>query len=266
MLRELHAADRQAILGLAYQRERENLFLIGNAESAAAFSENRFFGAFEGTTLRAVAAWFGRFGSFVAAGGEADIPAVVDAALAAKVRIEAVPMVQPLASLVVEQLRRHGLIPRPEHQSLFLELSRRAFRPQGSAARPAREEDRDALVLLQRVLHERSGDAPITEQERGRIMIEYAVVAEADGRVVSTATAGVRSRRFAQAVGVITDARFRRRGYGAGCMSALCERCFAEGKEAVLLFTEANNLAAQALYAKLGFTVIGDFLLAEYQL
>ncbi len=78
------------------------------------------------------------------------------------------------------------------------------------------------------------------------------------------ATAGVRSRRFAQAVGVITDARYRRRGYGAGCMSALCQRCFAEGKEAGVLFREENNLAAQALYAKLGFTVVGDFLLAEY--
>jgi len=47
-------------------------------------------------------------------------------------------------------------------------------------------------------------------------------------------------------------------------MSALCQRCFAEGKEAVLLFTEKKNLAAQALYAKLGFAVIGEFLLAEY--
>jgi len=264
MIRELHAADRQAILDLAYRRERENLFLIGNLESSAAFSENRFFGAFRGDDLQAVSAWFGRFGSFVAAGEEAVIPSVVDAAAEAKVHIESVPMVQPLASLVVLQLHRRGLIPRPEHQSLFLELKRQAFRPQESTARPAREEDRDALVLLQRALHERSADAPITQQERNRIMIEAAVVAEADGVIAATATAGVRSRRFAQMVGVITDARFRRRGLAAGCVSALCQQCFAEGKEAVLLFTEAHNLAAQALYAKLGFTIIGDFLLAEY--
>lgn len=96
-------------------------------------------------------------------------------------------------------------------------------------------------------------------------MLEGAFVVEEDGHIAATATAGVHSRHFVQAVGVITDVRFRRRGLAAGCMSALCQRCFAEGKEAVLLFTEANNLAAQALYAKLGFTVIGKFLLAEYQ-
>ncbi|MFA5272787.1 MAG: GNAT family N-acetyltransferase [Candidatus Peribacter sp.] len=264
MLRELHAADRQAILGLAYTRERENLFLIGNAESAAAFSENRYFGAFDGNTLRAVSAWFGRFGSFVAAGEEASIPSVVDAALAEKVHIESVPMVQPRASVVVRQLRHRGMIPRVEHSSLFLELTRQAFRPQESAARPAREEDRDALVLLQRELHDRTGTAPITERERGKIMLEGAFVVEEDGHIAATATAGVRSRRYTQVVGVITDPQFRRRGFAAGCLSALCAQRFAEGKEAVFLFTEAQNTAAQALYAKLGFTVIGEFLLAEY--
>lgn len=95
-------------------------------------------------------------------------------------------------------------------------------------------------------------------------MIEATFVTEEDGTIVATATAGVRSHHYAQIVGVITDARYRRRGFAAGCLSALCAERFAEGKEAVLLFTEAKNTAAQALYAKLGFTVIGDFLLAEY--
>jgi len=264
MVRELFEADRQAILSLAYQREREHLFLIGNAESPATFSESRYFGAFEGNALRAVSAWFGRFGSFVAVGEEAAIPSVVDAALIAKVRIESVPMVEPRASLVVQQLRRRGFVPLKEHVSLFLELKRQAFHPQESVVRSAREEDRDALVLLQRILHERASTVPITERERNKISLEGAIVAEEDGHIAATATAGVCSRHFVQAVGVITDPRFRRRGLAAGCMSALCQRCFAEGKEAVLLFTEKKNLAAQALYAKLGFAVIGEFLLAEY--
>lgn len=264
MIRELHEADRQAILDLAYRRERENLFLIGNLESSAAFSENRFFGSFEGNTLRAIAAWFGRFGSFTATGAQEAISSVVDAVLTANVHIESVPMVQPLASIVVRQLRHHGFIPLVEHLSLFLELKRQAFRSQKSTARPAREEDRDALVLLQRTLHDQTSTAPITERERGKIMLEGAFVVEEEGHIAATATAGVHSRRYAQAVGVITDPRFRRRGLAAGCMSALCQRCFAEGKEAVLLFTEASNLAAQALYAKLGFTIIGDFLYVQY--
>ncbi|MDD5041255.1 MAG: GNAT family N-acetyltransferase [Candidatus Peribacteraceae bacterium] len=264
MVRELTAADRQAILDLAYRRERENLFLIGNTESPAAFSDNRYFGSFDGLTLRAVAAWFGRWGSFVATGEAADIPSIVDAALDAKVHIESVPAVQPYADLIVMRLKEQGLIPRVQHVSLFLELKRQVFHPFGSAARRAREEDRDALVLLQRDLHDRTGDIPITALERSRITLERAFVVEEDGHIAATATAGVDSRRFTQVVGVITDARFRRRGYAAGCMSALCAQSFVEGKDAVVLFTEAKNTAAQALYAKLGFTVIGDFLLAEY--
>ncbi len=264
MIRELHEADRQAILDLAYRRERENLFLIGNAESAVAYSKNRFFGTFRKNELRTVAAWFGRYGSFVVTGDIADVPSIVDAAIEENVTIESVPVVQPHASIIVQQLRRCGMVPRLEHPSFLLELKRQAFRPQGSAARPAREEDRDALVLLQRSLHERPSDIPITDQERDRIMIEATFVAEEDGTIVATATAGVRSRHYAQIVGVITLAHYRRRGFAAGCLSALCTERFGEGKEAVALFTDAKNTAAQALYSKLGFRNVGDFLLAEY--
>lgn len=264
MIRELHEADRQAILDLAYQRERENLFLIGNVESPTAFSENRFFGAFDEGHLCAVSAWFGRYGSFTATGREADIPHVVDSAVDAALHIESVPAIQPYARLIIERLRQRGLVPRVEHPSFLLELRKEEFHPLGSASRPAREEDRDALVLLQRSLRERDASIPLTEQERSRIMIEDTFVGEEGGLIVAKATAGARSRHYAQVVGVITRADYRRRGYGAGCMSALCERCFTEGKEAVLLCTEKKNLAAQALYAKLGFEIVGDFLAAEY--
>jgi|GEM_PF-937558 len=273
MVRELTQADRQAILDLAYSKERENLFLIGNLEFKEAFGSNRYFGSFQGKELRAVAAWSARFVSVVATGEQERIPEIVDAVMAAKLHIESVPAVEPYGSLIVRQLKVGGLTSSFEQPSVFMQLARADFhpfdfaqglRPYGPEARQAQERDRDAIVLLQRTMHAQDLTTPVTDLERGRIAVEQTFVAEEEGQIVATATAAVRSRHYAQVVGVVTHPDFRRKGYAAGSMSALCQHAFVQGAQFVLLFTGKANLPAQALYQKLGFTVIGDFLHAEY--
>lgn len=90
------------------------------------------------------------------------------------------------------------------------------------------------------------------------------MVIRQDGKIASTAAITARSRHYAQLGAVVTHPEYRRRGYAFQCVSALCARVFAEGKESVILFTSEANEAAQALYCKLGFRETGKYLLAEY--
>jgi ribosomal-protein-alanine N-acetyltransferase len=59
----------------------------------------------------------------------------------------------------------------------------------------------------------------------------------------------------AELYGVVTDPRFRRRGVAATVCSALVERLFDDG--GTLVFLDAENAGAEALYERLGFRRIG---------
>jgi ribosomal protein S18 acetylase RimI-like enzyme len=62
----------------------------------------------------------------------------------------------------------------------------------------------------------------------------------------------------AELYAVITDPAFRRRGVAATLCSALIQRHFDDGGK--LVFLDAENGGAQALYARLGFETVGDRL------
>ena len=79
-------------------------------------------------------------------------------------------------------------------------------------------------------------------------------VGELHGQVAGRASIGTVDG-VAELYGVVTDPPFRRRGVAATICSALIERQFHEG--GTLVFLDAENLGAEALYAGLGFRRIG---------
>jgi ribosomal-protein-alanine N-acetyltransferase len=79
-------------------------------------------------------------------------------------------------------------------------------------------------------------------------------VGELDGQVAGRASIGTVDG-VAELYGVVTDPPFRRRGVAATVCSALIERQFQDG--GTLVFLDAENPGAEALYARLGFRRIG---------
>ena len=79
-------------------------------------------------------------------------------------------------------------------------------------------------------------------------------VGELDGQVAGRASIGT-VEGVAELYGVVTDPPFRRRGVAATVCSALVERLFRDG--GTLVFLDAENPGAQALYTGLGFRPIG---------
>lgn len=79
-------------------------------------------------------------------------------------------------------------------------------------------------------------------------------VGELDGVVAGHASIGA-IEGVAELYGVVTDPPFRRRGVAATLCSALIQRHFDEG--GTLVFLDAENPGAEALYTRLGFRGIG---------
>jgi ribosomal protein S18 acetylase RimI-like enzyme len=79
-------------------------------------------------------------------------------------------------------------------------------------------------------------------------------VGEVDDQVAGRASIGTVDG-VAELYGVVTEPPFRRRGVAGTICSALVDRLFREG--GTLVFLDAENPGAVALYARLGFRPIG---------
>lgn len=79
-------------------------------------------------------------------------------------------------------------------------------------------------------------------------------VGELGGQIAGRASIGTVDG-VAELYGVVTDPPFRRRGVAATICSALVERFFDDG--GTLVFLDAENPGAEALYERLGFNPIG---------
>lgn len=93
-----------------------------------------------------------------------------------------------------------------------------------------------------------------------REIIYYALI---DGQVVAKAGTNARGFSFAQLGGVYTVTDVRNRGIAEQVLSVLLQELFEEGTGASL-FVKKDNIAAIALYRKLGFTLRDEFKIAYY--
>ena len=62
---------------------------------------------------------------------------------------------------------------------------------------------------------------------------------------------------------VYTPPAERGRGYATGCVALLSERMLAAGRRACVLFTDLANPTSNAVYARIGYQPVADFVLVE---
>ena len=84
----------------------------------------------------------------------------------------------------------------------------------------------------------------------------FAVVAEADGKIVSYCTVLI-SLDEMQIINVATDPELRGRGYALAVMEKVIEESVSRGAISISLEVRESNEAAIALYKKLGFEICG---------
>lgn len=84
-----------------------------------------------------------------------------------------------------------------------------------------------------------------------------------DGDIVAKANTNAIGINCVQIGGVYTHPLYRRNGYAAALVTALCNRALRSGKQPVL-FVKEKNMPALTLYQKLGFEECGHYAIAYY--
>jgi len=160
----------------------------------------------------------------------------------------------------LQRRRRRLVIDRREWAyALRVEAARLVELPPKSWVRAAEPEDLETLVAAARGSLDEEGRPdpfrgdPVGFRRWVAGRLPCAAVVEHQKSVVFVGYADVRRTEGWLLQGIYTLPAFRRRGFAAGGMSALCRQAFAAGADHVQLAVVEGNTAGERLYAALGF-------------
>ncbi len=267
MIREFTPSDQQTILDFAYQREKENMFVIGSFTAyPEPFTQNVYLGCYDGDELIGIGTHFAkRFGSMAINSQSVDvINEIVDEFVSRNADIKAVPGIKKYAQPTVERLRTHGIAPKTLSEETFYTLTENCFQDYSvEHVEKANNDDIDDIVRLIRAVDGKDTQAPVTDDERKIVVIGAEWILKLDGTIISKATIHGVSKNYIQIGGVMTHPDHQGKGYAKQTLSAVCKHWFGEGKE-VVLFSRNDNQPANRVYAALGFKPIDEYIIAEY--
>ena len=145
--------------------------------------------------------------------------------------------------------------------------------PPGLAVRMADGADADLLFPLQKgyeleevvISPAHFSEGQCMRSLRLSLREQLVAVAELSGRPVGKAGTNARGYKVDQIGGVYTVPEERGKGIGAVVVSELLDRVFTEKREACL-FVKKHNRSAIALYERLGFAPVTDYVISYYGL
>jgi len=264
MIRKLTMQDKEEVLKFAYQKERENLFVLGSFDIYEdPFKENIFWGFFDEGKMTGLATFFSRFGNLVVNTVEIEvIDALVDEAVKSGVKPKVTACFANYAKRIIERLEKHGIAAKKVGQEVVYTLAGADFVDfSGGDGEIASEKDVDEIA---RFNVDQEWDDEVTDEARQKIFPSREFIVRVDGKIVSKANIHGVSKNYFQIGGVGTLPSERRKGYAAKAVSFLCKTHFAKGVGTAILFTGVDNNAARKLYEKIGFRPAGEFIIAEF--
>jgi predicted GNAT family acetyltransferase len=145
--------------------------------------------------------------------------------------------------------------------------------PPGLRVRKADAYDTDLLFPMQKcyeleeviITPAHFSDGQCLKSLRIALREQLVYVAEVEGVPVSKAATNARGYNVDQVGGVYTVPSERGKGLGKAVVSELLKEVFSE-KQAACLFVKKHNRAAIALYERLGFTPVTDYVISYYGL
>lgn len=264
-VRPLSDADLPAVLALLLPTEERSTFLVGNARGSGITDRGGhvnglWLGAFDGDRLAGVVAHArGPNSLLVAAFGHAR-PLLAEAArrgcspsmlIGTADRVDEAVAVLPTSWRVARRDRETLMVLRwPDYRPPV---------PVDAVVVPLPPERADEAALVLDVLSRESG-IPRDEEANRRVAARLAtdgsaVVAMLGGRVVSISSVAASTGRFVHVGATATHPDARRRGLAGACVAGVLDRARAAGRatDGAVLFTGEENVAAKALYGRMGF-------------
>ncbi|HCO27109.1 MAG: hypothetical protein CME31_16435 [Gimesia sp.] len=266
MLRELTPDDQQTILDFAYQREIENMFVIGSFEfSPNPFEFNTYLGYFENDTLIGLGTYFGLWSDIqINAQSRSVINAFVDEFIQRKLPVKYVIAIKRYALPTIERLKTHGREPEKITAQTLRLLKQDRFHDQSTGAETrATHQEIDHIIRLEHLVEENEADKEITEVERTRIFPDYEWLLHKEGQLISKANLHGISKNFAQIGGVMTHPAHQGKGHARQIVSAISRHWLDQGKQVTLVVSNENTTAIK-VYDALGFQPVEEFIHAQY--
>ena len=272
-VRPLTDADLPAVLAHLRPTEERSTFLVGNALEAGITDRGGprngpWVGAFDGERLVGVVAYArGPASLLVACGGCAAALLTDVARLGVRPRLllgTADRVDEALAALPAR-----WRVERRKHETLMVlrwpeRVPAPPLRRPASIETPTAAHVADVARLLDTLTA--ASEIPRTPAENlaraERIAREgTATVAVVGGRAVALSSRAAATGHFVHVGATATDPAGRRAGFAGACVDAILHRARADGcaRDGAVLFTGETNLAAQALYARLGFRPLARF-------
>ncbi|MGA2380167.1 MAG: GNAT family N-acetyltransferase [Spirochaetia bacterium] len=145
--------------------------------------------------------------------------------------------------------------------------------PPGLRVRKAGPYDAESLFPIQKcyeleevvITPAHFNEAQCMKSLRLALREQLVYVAELDGVPVSKAATNARGYKVDQIGGVYTVPQERGKGLGKAVVSELLKTVFSE-KQAACLFVKKHNRSALALYERLGFSPVTDYVISYYGL
>lgn len=266
MIRELTPDDQPAILDFAYQREQENLFIIGSFDFLPhPFETNTYLGCFKENELMGLGTYFGIWSDIQISTQSTEVHnALVDEFMQRNKPVEYVVGFKRYSLQTIKRLRTHGIAPKATYEETVYLLTRETFHNHSTGettkATPA---DVDEIVRLEYQVEGKSAETEVTQKERNRILPDNEWVLRKEGQIIAKANIHGYSKHYAQIGGVLTHPKQQNQGYAKQTVSAICQHWLNQGKQP-LLYVKNDNTPAIKVYQSLGFQSIDEFLLAEY--
>lgn len=146
-------------------------------------------------------------------------------------------------------------------------------RPPGLIVRRADSGDADFLFPIQKcyeleevvITPSHFNDAQCLRSLRVALREQLVYLAEMDGEPMAKAATNARGYRVDQIGGVYTVPSERSKGLAKTVVSELLDKVFSE-KEEACLFVKKHNRSAIALYERLGFAPVNDYVISYYGL
>jgi predicted GNAT family acetyltransferase len=142
----------------------------------------------------------------------------------------------------------------------------------GVRARRATARDLDAMVALRyefliEAIHDPPGEATRTIARggvEGSLSRGTLWLLERAGAIVATCDFNAQLPDAVQLGGVFTPVAERRRGYAQAVVASALADARARGVARAVLFTDAHNPSSTRAYARIGFTVVGEYAMVLY--
>jgi ribosomal protein S18 acetylase RimI-like enzyme len=261
-----NAAVQKRLFDFLAPNEHYCLFITGNLKMD--FPDSHIYVAIRGNSWVGVAAYYGVPRSVVPFTHEPQVArSLIRKVAEHHPAVSFMCAISRVAEPACDELRFMGYKLLNDPWCVFMQLDKLPPpQPFEEFARLVTPDDHPSVARLIRYLHRQPQDPPLTEEELRMVaMNPSCYVLTLDGAVISTASTNGMGIAAFQIIGVSTHPEHRNKGYAGAVCAFLIRAMWNNGARRCVLFTEKDNLVAQACYRKLGFHTTDDYWLAKLE-